>query len=156
MPDAKKKTSKLSVLPRDKEEEKRDKKIEALAKSKGLFVATPVHSEVCLHYMKSCLDLQKECLLNSTSITFQLMKSSLVTQGRNLCVAAFLSSTADQMCFIDEDISFSVLSIYRLYDCPYEVSLVPYPMKTVDANKFRQDDVKRPSDHPDTKGYIFQ
>ena len=155
MPDAKKKTSKLSVLPRDKEEEKRDKKIEALAKSKGLFVATPVHSEVCLHYMKSCLDLQKECLLNSTSITFQLMKSSLVTQGRNLCVAAFLSSTADQMCFIDADISFSVRSIYRMYECPYEVSLVPYPMKTVDANKFRQDDVKRPSDHPDTKGYIF-
>ena len=155
MPDAKKKTSKLSVLPRDKEEEKRDKKIEALAKSKGLFVATPVHSEVCLHYMKSCLDLQKECLLNSTSITFQLMKSSLVTQGRNLCVAAFLSSTADQMCFIDADISFSVRSIYRMYECPYEVSLVPYPMKTVDANKFRQDDVKRPSDHPDTKGYMF-
>ena len=155
MPDAKKKTSKLSVLPRDKEEEKRDKKIEALAKSKGLFVATPVHSEVCLHYMKSCLDLQKECLLNSTSITFQLLKSSLVTQGRNLCVAAFLSSTADQMCFIDADISFSVRSIYRMYECPYEVSLVPYPMKTVDANKFRQDDVKRPSDHPDTKGYMF-
>ena len=155
MPDAKKKTSKLSVLPRDKEEEKRDKKIEALAKSKGLFVATPVHSEVCLHYMKSCLDLQKECLLNSTSITFQLMKSSLVTQGRNLCVAAFLSSSADQMCFIDADISFSVRSIYRMYECPYEVSLVPYPMKTVDANKFRQDDVKRPSDHPDTKGYMF-
>ena len=155
MPDAKKKTSKLSVLPRDKEEEKRDKKIEALAKSKGLFVATPVHSEVCLHYMKSCLDLQKECLLNSTSITFQLMKSSLVTQGRNLCVAAFLSSSADQMCFIDADISFSVRSIYRMYECPYEVSLVPYPMKTVDANKFRKDDIKRPSDHPDTKGYIF-
>ena len=155
MPDAKKKTSKLSVLPRDKEEEKRDKKIEALKESQGLFVATPVHSEVTLHYMKSCLDLQKECLLNSTSITFQLMKSSLVTQGRNLCVAAFLSSKADQMCFIDADISFSVRSIYRMYECPYEVSLVPYPMKTVDANKFRQDDIKRPSDHPDTKGYIF-
>ena len=155
MPDEKKKTSKLSVLPRDKEEEKRDKKIKALKESKGLFVATPVHSEVCLHYMKSCLDLQKECLLNSTSITFQLMKSSLVTQGRNLCVAAFLSSSADQMCFIDADISFSVRSIYRMYECPYEVSLVPYPMKTVDANKFRQDDVKRPSDHPDTKGYMF-
>ena len=52
MPDAKKKASKLSVLTRDKEEEKRDKKIEALKESKGLFVATHVHSEVCLHYMK--------------------------------------------------------------------------------------------------------
>ena len=155
MQDEKKKISKLSVLPRDPVEEKRDKKIEALKKSDGLMVCTPVHSEVCLHYMKSCLDLQKECLLNSTSITFQLMKSSLVTQGRNLCVAAFISSGCEQMCFIDADISFSVRSIYRLYECPYEVTLVPYPMKTVDANKFRKDDIKRPDDHPDTKGYIF-
>ena len=155
MPDAKKKTSKVNVLTRDKSEEKRDKKVEALKKSEGLMVCTPVHSEVCLHYMKSCLDLQKECLLNNTSITFQLMKSSLVTQGRNLCVAAFISSKCQQMCFIDADIAFSVRSIYRLFECPYEVTLVPYPMKTVDANKFRKDDIKRPSDHPDTKGYIF-
>ena len=155
MSDEKKKTSKVNVLTRDPTEEKRDKKVAALKKSAGLFIATPVHSEVCLHYMKSCLDLQKECLLNNTNITFQLMKSSLVTQGRNLCVAAFLSSGSAQMCFIDADISFSVRAIYRLFESPYEVSLVPYPMKTVDANKFRNDDVKRPSDHPDTKGYIF-
>jgi len=105
--------------------------------------------------MKSCLDLQKECLLNNINIIFQLMKSSLVTQGRNLCVASFLSSNTSQMCFIDADISFSVRSIYRMFDCPHEVCMVPYPMKTVDANKFRNDDDRRPSDHPDTKGYTF-
>ena len=44
----------------------------------SLFVATPVHSEVSIHYMKACLDLQKECVMNKTKITFQLMKSSLV------------------------------------------------------------------------------
>ena len=65
--------------------------------------------------MKSCLDLQKECLLNNTNISFQLMKSSLVTQGRNLCVSAFLESNADHFLFIDSDISFSVRSIYRLF-----------------------------------------
>jgi len=155
MSEEKKKISKTSVLPRDPLEEQRDKKLAALKRSKGLMVCTPVHSEVCLHYMKSCLDLQKECLLNNTSIIFQLMKSSLVTQGRNLCAAAFLDSGCEQMCFIDADISFSVRSIYRLYECPYEVALVPYPMKTVDANKFRTDDLKRPSDHPDTKGFTF-
>ncbi len=145
MPDENKKTS----------EEKKAEKLAALKKSKGLMVCTPVHSEVCLHYMKSSLDLQKECLLNNTNITFQLMKSSLVTQGRNLCVATFLDSTAHQMCFIDADVAFSVRSIFRLYECPYEVSLIVYPMKTVDADKFRKDDVRRPSDHPDTKGYMF-
>ena len=128
---------------------------EAIANQRGLFVATPVHSEVSLHFMKSCLDLQKECLLNQTNITFQLMKSSLVTQGRNLCVASFLDSNADAMVFIDADISFSVRSIYRLFSCPYEVSLIAYPMKTIDPTKYRHDDNKRPSDHPDTKGFIF-
>jgi hypothetical protein len=145
MPDENKKTS----------EEKKAEKLAALKKSKGLMVCTPVHSEVCLHYMKSSLDLQKECLLNNTNITFQLMKSSLVTQGRNLCVATFLDSTAHQMCFIDADVAFSVRSIFRLYECPYEVSLIVYPMKTVDANKFRKDDVRRPSDHPIPKAICF-
>ena len=145
MPDEKKKIS----------EDLKAKKLEAIKKSKGLYVCTPIHSDVCLHYMKSCLDLQKECLLNNTNITFQLMKSSLVTQGRNLCVASFLDSTAHQMCFIDADVSFSVRSIFRLYESPYEVSLIVYPMKTVDADKFRKDDIRRPSDHPDTKGYMF-
>ena len=134
---------------------KSTEKLKELKKSKGLYVGTPVHSEVSLHYMKSCLDLQKECLLNGTNITFQLMKSSLVTQGRNLIVASFISSGADQMCFVDSDISFSVRSIYRMYQAPYEICFVPYPMKTVDPNKFRHDDDRRPSDHPDTKGYIF-
>jgi len=66
MPDEKKKIS----------EDPKAKKLEAIKKSKGLYVCTPIHSDVCLHYMKSCLDLQKECLLNNTNITFQLMKSS--------------------------------------------------------------------------------
>lgn len=122
---------------------------------KGLFVATPCYDSLTLHYVKSCLDLQKECLMNKINITFQLMKSSLVTQGRNLCVASFLSSNAESMIFIDSDISFSVRSVYRLFSSPYEISMVAYPMKTVNANKFYQDNIKRPSDHPDTKGYVF-
>ena len=74
MTEKKEKTSlkpanRISVLPRDKSEEKRIKKEEVLKQSPGLFISTPVHSEVCLHYMKSCLDLQKECLLNKTNIT---------------------------------------------------------------------------------------
>lgn len=122
---------------------------------KGLFVATPCYDTLTLHYVKSCLDLQKECLLNKIHITFQLMKSSLVTQGRNLCVSGFLNSNASAMVFIDSDIRFSVRSIYRLFESPYDVSLVAYPMKTVDVNKFYKDNIKRPSDHPDTKGFVF-
>ena len=39
---------------------------------------------------------------------FCLLKSSLITQGRNLCVSAFLESKRSHMLFIDSDISFSV------------------------------------------------
>jgi hypothetical protein len=133
----------------------KEKKVESLKKSRGLFIGTPIHSEVSLHYMKSCLDLQKECLLNNINITFQLMKSSLVTQGRNLIVSAFLESDAEHLCFIDSDIAFGVRGIYRLYDSPHDVTCIAYPMKTIDPNKFRKDDNKRPDDDPSTKGLVF-
>ena len=110
----------------DTRKEKKQKKEQPQNKPSynGLFVATPCYDMLTLHYVKSCLDLQKECLMNKINITFQLMKSSLVTQGRNLCVASFLNSNAEAMVFIDSDISFSVRSIYRLFSSPYELSLI--------------------------------
>ena len=42
-----------------------------------LMVCTPVHSDVSIHYMKACLDLQKECILNKTKITFQLKNDTV-------------------------------------------------------------------------------
>lgn len=122
---------------------------------KSLMVCTPIHSEVSMHYMKACLDLQKECLLNKIKVTFQLMKSSLVTQGRNLCVSAFLQSDATHMLFIDSDIDFTTRSALRLFKCEHEVSLIPYPMKTVNETKFRKDLEKRPDDNSNTYGLIY-
>ena len=120
-----------------------------------LMVCTPVHSEVSIHYMKACLDLQKECILNKTKITFQLMKSSLVTQGRNLCASAFMNSDAAQMLFIDSDIEFSTRSVYRLFKSAHEVSLIPYPMKQKTDAKFRKDFETRPDDSIHSMGHLF-
>ena len=122
---------------------------------KHLMVCTPVHSEVSIHYMKACLDLQKECILNKTKITFQLMKSSLVTQGRNLCTSAFLNSDADQMLFIDSDIEFSTRSVFRLLNSEHEISLIPYPIKQKTDIKFRSDFKSRPNDDTNTMGYNY-
>jgi hypothetical protein len=97
-------------------------------------------------FTKACLDLQKEAILNKTKITFHLMKSSLVTQGRNLLTSAFLNSDADQMLFIDSDIEFTTRSVYRLFKSPHEISLIPYPMKSISDPKFRKDFEKRPDD----------
>ena len=118
-------------------------------------VCTPVHSDVSIHFMKACLDLQKEALLNKTKVTFHLMKSSLVTQGRNLLTSAFLNSDADQMLFIDSDIEFTTRSVYRLFQCEHEISLIPYPMKNISNEKFRKDYERRPDDDVRTMGHIF-
>jgi hypothetical protein len=118
-------------------------------------ICTPVHSEVSIHFAKACLDLQKECILNKIKISFCLMKSSLVTQGRNLCVSNFMNSEADRMLFIDSDIEFTTRSVFRLLDSPYDVSLIPYPMKTVNHDKFHKDLKKRPDDLTNTMGHIY-
>ena len=107
-------------------------------------ICTPVHSDVSIHFMRACLDLQKECVLNKIQITFQLMKSSLVTQGRNLLASAFMNSDAEYMLFIDSDVEFSTRSVLRLMKSPHEISLIPYPIKQKTDAKFRKDFETRP------------
>jgi hypothetical protein len=58
-------------------------------KNVTLLVATPVHSEVSIHYTESLLTLQGMGHSLGLTIDFLLLKSSLVTQGRNLCVSNF-------------------------------------------------------------------
>ena len=96
----------------------------------SLFVATPVHSDVTLHYVQSLLELSKLCSLKKTAIKFELMKSSLVTQGRNLCVANFLSSDCTHLLFIDSDIAVRPTSIFNLLEADKDIISIPYPLKT--------------------------
>ena len=56
-----------------------------------IYVATPVHSECSIHYTQALLKFQQCCMMNGIMVSFSLLKSSLVTQGRNLCVANYLS-----------------------------------------------------------------
>ena len=134
----------------------KEKKLEQPTKSKiSLMVATPCYDTVQLHYCKSILDLQKECILNGYQVTFQILKSSLVTQGRNLAVSAFLNSSCTHFLFIDSDISFSTRSIFRLLHSDHEISCIAYPMKTINQNKFREDLKRRPDDDVETMGLTF-
>ena len=55
-----------------------------------IFVATPVHDQCSIHYTQSLLKFQQECLNSGILVSFSLLKSSLVTQGRNLSVSNFL------------------------------------------------------------------
>ena len=104
----------------------------------SIFVATPVHSDVSIHYFKACLEFQKECFVRKIPVMFQVMKSSLVTQGRQLCVSGFMGTKATHMLFIDSDISFNFKMIEKMINYDKEICLVPYPIKGLDFDKIKE------------------
>ena len=116
----------------------------------SLFVATPVHSEVSIHYAQALLELQQLCFKNKIKITFSLVKSSLVTQGRNLCVAGFLESNFSHLLFLDSDIYVKSESIIEMIKRDKEVISIPYPLKTMMWDKLfkkiQSGNVKEPGD----------
>lgn len=110
-----------------------------------IFVATPVHSDCSIHFAQSLLLLQQECFKKQIKVSFCLLKSSLVTQGRNLCVSNMFNESVKytHFLFVDSDIEFNPESIFRMIKEDRDVISVPYPMKTIDWNKI----VKRQQRH---------
>ena len=94
-----------------------------------IYVATPVHSECSIHYTQALLKFQQCCMMNGIMVSFSLLKSSLVTQGRNLCVANFLGDPGKytHMLFIDSDIDFKFETIIKMLKFDKEVIATPYP-----------------------------
>ena len=96
-----------------------------------IFVATPCHSEVSLHYVQSLINFTKLCYKKKVNFECQIMKSSLVTQGRNLCTSGFLESNCTHMLFIDSDIHFNAASIFKMLKADKDIISIPYPLKTL-------------------------
>ena len=73
-----------------------------------IMVCTPMHSGASIHYVQSMLKYQQACIMKNIVVSFTLLKSSLVQQGRNLCVADFISHKDNytHLLFIDSDIDF--------------------------------------------------
>lgn len=119
----------------------KDKKKEVpnVSKTPSIFVATPVHSECSIHYTQALLAFQQRCMVNGILVSFSLLKSSLVTQGRNLCVNSFMEESKKHsythMLFIDSDIEFSFDTIMRLVAAEKDVIAAPYPLKDLDWDK---------------------
>ena len=115
-----------------------------------LFVATPVHSEVSIHYTQALIEFQQECFNKKLKVSFHLIKSSLVTQGRNLSVAGFLESKATHLLFIDSDIYFQGKSIFTMLKADKHIISVPYPLKTLmwdkAFKKMQEGKIKSPDD----------
>jgi len=116
----------------------------------SIMVCTPCHSDVTMHYTQALLELQQLCIKKRIKITFTLLKSSLVTQGRNLCTSAFLESSCTHMLFIDSDIYFKAESIIKMLDIDKELISIPYPLKTMMwdklYDKWNKGEVKKAED----------
>ena len=108
-----------------------------LESSIKIMVCTPCHSEVSMHYTQAVLKFQQECMKRNIMVSFSLLKSSLVTQGRNLCVAEFLNhkDKYDYLLFIDSDISFKSETIFKMIDADKDIIACPYPMKMFETDK---------------------
>jgi hypothetical protein len=110
-----------------------------VSKLPSIFVATPVHSECSIHYTQALLAFQQKCMSNGILVSFTLLKSSLVTQGRNLCVNTFMEESIkhpySHMLFIDSDIEFSFETIMKLVAADKDIVAAPYPLKDLDWEK---------------------
>ena len=124
-------------------------------------VCTPCHSEVSMHYTQAVLKFQLDCMQQGILVSFTLLKSSLVTQGRNLCVAEFLNHKDhyDYLLFIDSDIDFNSKTIYKMIGADKDVISCPYPMKTFDTDKMwkkiKETDMVKTPDDILKAGHIF-
>ena len=111
-------------------------------KEVSILVCTPVHNDCSIHYTQALLEFQVACMQRNILVSFLLLKSSLVTQGRNLCVANFLNDKYTHLLFIDADIDFDSKTIFKMLELDREVIAVPYPMKTLNwdrVHKFKGD-----------------
>ena len=102
-----------------------------------IMVCTPCHSEVSMHYCQSVLMFQQQCLKNNILVSFTMLKSSLVTQGRNLCVSDFLNHkhNYEYLLFIDSDIDFEYKTIMRMIEADKDIISCPYPLKNYNFDK---------------------
>ena len=123
-----------------------------------IMVCTPVHSECSIHYTQALLKFQQDCFLRKILVSFTLMKSSLVTQGRNLCVAEMLNHEDGytHLLFIDSDIDFNFQTIETMLKADKDVIACPYPMKSLDWDKiFQEKDKAQDADQLKKPGYTF-
>lgn len=137
-------------------------KVQETRTNLSIFVATPVHSDCSIHYTQSLLRFQQFCMKSNILVSFSLMKSSLVTQGRNLSVSNFFEESKDinydYFLFIDSDIEFTPETIIKLINADKDVIACPYPLKTIDWNKVYKRKENKPNmsaDEMSKQGYTW-
>ena len=135
-------------------------KLQSNEKPTKIFVATPCHSDVSMHFCKAVLKFQMECMKKNILVSFSLLKSSLVQQGRNLLTCEFINAPEkyDYLLFIDSDIDFQPETIFTMIKKDKDLIATPYPMKMFDWDKswrrLNKEAIDQ-SDHLSKSGFTF-
>ncbi len=88
-----------------------------------IFICTPAYGGLCHNrYVTGLLDsLQVLCKFNIFISIYFIENESLIQRARNRCVAEFMSRDDDYLLFIDADISFKALDIYKLVKMSHDM-----------------------------------
>ena len=119
-----------------------------------IFFTSPCHGGVDIHYVRATLELQALLQRHKIPVTFHLIQSSIVTQGRNLCTSAFLKSECTHMLFVDTDVEFDETSVLTMLKADKDIVLTPYPMKVIDWEKAK-DISEKSGRHISKCGYYY-
>ena len=96
-----------------------------------IYVATPAYGEqVSAYYARSLARLFALATAHNLPVTYTMIgNESLVTRARNVLVGGFLESNATHMLFIDADISFEPVDVFRLALHRRHLVAGAYPVK---------------------------
>ena len=118
----------------------------------SLFVATVCNGDVDHQYHLSTLELASQCYQKGVANHNCIVASSILTQGRNICVSNFLNDRRfDNFLFVDSDIRFDAPTAFTLLNSPYDIALVPYPVK----QHFWEKSQKGCKNHPQSSGKLL-
>mmetsp|Transcript_57718 Transcript_57718/g.160877 ORF Transcript_57718/g.160877 Transcript_57718/m.160877 type:complete len:307 (+) Transcript_57718:69-989(+) len=102
-----------------------------------VFIATPAYGgNVTVDYMISVVNL----ITQAREIAWQLHLTageSIITVGRNNAVLEFLATDCTHLLFLDADVQFEVSTILGLLALDKDVSLAPYPSKSLNEQKMQ-------------------
>lgn len=98
-----------------------------------LMIATPMYGGMCSgEYTRSCLSINMVMNSYNVDVFYAFMyNNSLIPSARNQLASIFLSSDATHMMFIDADIKFEAMDIWKMMCADKDVIAGIYPKKQI-------------------------
>ena len=116
-----------------------------------ILICTPCYGGMCTEgYMMSIVKLMAEfSKRNITAAIKTIGNESLISRARNALASDFLRSDFTHLLFIDSDIEFEPIQVFRLLIHNKSISCAAYPIKNINYDKIahlqpkNSDDIKK-------------